>query len=767
MPSEAEPAATSASRSAKGARPPTRATLVVACAVVAVAAAACPAQPTGVRVADAAWSAFFSVGLVLAAARSRRVPTLWLLGVAAAVALPGGWTGALLAGLALLVGVLIVRSDRHDLRLGGAAGAVASQAFLWAPPYGPFGLQTLLAAVAVVPVVVSAWRVMGRKSRRRTVRVSATAAVLLAAVTGIATSAVLRARPAVTGAVRQTELALDLVADRKSEAAAEQFRDAGRSFTSAHNAVADPIVGASQYLPLIGPHVRALRELTGSGAAVSTAAATTAAKVDWTTLTLTNGRLDPAALQPLAAPVAESRTAVSRAVKVLRSVRSPWLLPPLARRLDQLDTRMQSAASQATTVDKGLDAAPDLLGTSGPKRYLLTLGSPSEARNGGGFVGAFGVLTVDDGRLSLGPTYPIRQMTPESGTPGLRYPPDWSARYGSYNVTSFPGNLSASPSWPFDASVAEQLFSRAPEGQPVDGVMYADPAAIAGLLRLTGPVRVPSIGRTFSAADVELFLYVGQYAQFPEDQAERKEVLGDVARSAFDALTSRTLPNLESVARVVGPLVAEGHLRLTMVDENTAAQEFLDSAGASGQWAVPSGSDVISVRSANLFANKLDTFLRRDVDVAVESDSRTGAVRSTVSVTLRNTVDPAVWPAYVTANTQGLPAGTNRDLLAVYSHLRLDDVTVDGRSAARASQEELGARVYSTSVDIPPGGTVRVVWKFSGSVRPRQPYRLTVLPQPLATPDTAEVTITQNQRPELVFRGEVTRTLHLSADSRN
>lgn len=204
-----------------------------------------------------------------------------------------------------------------------------------------------------------------------------------------------------------------------------------------------------------------------------------------------------------------------------------------------------------------------------------------------------------------------------------------------------------------------------------------------------------------------------------------------------------------------------------MVDENTAAQEFLDSAGASGQWAVPSGADVISVRSANLFANKLDSFLRRDVDVAVESDSRTGAVQSTVSVTLRNTVDPAKWPAYVTANTQGLPAGTNRDLLAVYSHLRLDDVTVDGRSAARASQEELGARVYSTSVDIPPGGTVRVVWKFSGSVRPRQPYRLTVLPQPLATPDTAKVTITQNQRPELVFRGEVTRTLHLSADSRN
>jgi hypothetical protein len=57
---------------------------------------------------------------------------------------------------------------------------------------------------------------------------------------------------------------------------------------------------------------------------------------------------------------------------------------------------------------------------------------------------------------------------------------------------------------------------------------------------------------------------------------------------------------------------------------------------------------------------------------------------------------------------------------------------------------------------------VRVVWKFSGRVRPRQPYRVTVLPQPLAAADTAKVTITEDQQRHVVFDGPVTGPQQLS-----
>ena len=44
----------------------------------------------------------------------------------------------------------------------------------------------------------------------------------------------------------------------------------------------------------------------------------------------------------------------------------------------------------------------------------------------------------------------------------------------------FLGNVGASPDWPTNTGVVGQLFPQATDGTPLDGAIYADPAALAG-----------------------------------------------------------------------------------------------------------------------------------------------------------------------------------------------------------------------------------------------------------------------------------------------
>ncbi len=91
-------------------------------------------------------------------------------------------------------------------------------------------------------------------------------------------------------------------------------------------------------------------------------------------------------------------------------------------------------------------------------------------------------------------------------------------------------------------------------------------------------------------------------------------------------------------------------------------------------------------------------------------------------------------------NRSGLPDGTSRDILAVYTPHELRRVTIDGRPLGAATQTELGSLVHLVEVEVPPGETRTVVFEMAGDV-PSWPYRLEVLPQAMAHPDQLTVSV--------------------------
>jgi hypothetical protein len=728
-----------------------------------VAAAASPAHPTGARPADVVWCALLGAAVPLVAAAARRLP-LAVLGVGAAIIGIGGTTAGQASALLslVLVGVIVGVKEQTPVE-AALLGAFAIQALLRGPSYGFLGLPTIVGALVLTPVAISAWRAAEPRLRRKVALGGSIAAASVALATIGAGAAALLARADLVAAADHAEGGLDLVRAGQPETATALFATSSDEFATANSLLSGPLTWVGRYVPVVGQHVDALDTASDAGERLATTAATTTSNANYRSIAPSGGVVDLAQLESLRAPVAATIPVIDDTIAALDAVESPWIVRPVTRELDRLSDELRDTGDTARLAATGLEVAPWLLGVDGPRRYLLAFGTPAESRNGGGLLGAYAILSADKGRLAVESTGAMQDLTAPEGLEApyaFEPPPDWELRYGDYHVDTFVLNSAASPDWPTDADVLGQIFPQTPAGTPIDGAVYADPAALAGLLALTGPVEVPGIPVVLDARNAEEYLLQGQYVAFGDEHDlvdARHESLGTAAQATFEALTTRPLPQLGTMIDVLGPLVAGGHLRISVVDP--AAEAFFDDVGLSGRWTVRAGADVLSVRSADRLANKIDSFLHRDIDVETIVDPTTGVLRSTVSVTLRNDSPPGGLPHYMIGNTDGYPTGTNLHLLALYTPHQLARSTLAGTPIGVQRQRQFDLHVYSFLVELPPESSRTLVIELQGMVAPGAPYLLDVLPQATANPDTLTLTVGDGSADQLLHDGPLLEPL--------
>ena len=704
-----------------------------------------PCQPTGSTVTDAVWNIAFFLVVMAAASRARRVPVLWMLGISAVVGVSGSQTGVIFgfAAIAVAFGLaLLTPASGNAAHMAGAvAGFIAAMAIVHGPSFGPIGTPTLVAVIAFVPVFASAW--LSTNGRLRASVSIAVGVILVLTVVAGATAALaaFSIRQPLAKAESQSRAALTQLSDGETAAAASGFTNAGKQFEKVYDAANGPLGWMGRAVPIVAQHLTAMRNVSVAGVDLATTASEAASSADWRNLTTNGGRVNITAIEAMREPAAAAAAATSAALASIDNVRSPWLIGPVTSRLNSLNREIAEAEGQACLASSGLDVAPALLGGNGQRRYLLALATPGESRDGGGFVGSFGIMTANGGLLSFDESRTTRDLaSPRSRAGEFALPPDWESRYGSLHVGLFPGNLAASPSWPNDAFVAGQIAALNPQVGAVDGVLYADPIALAALLELTGPVRIPALGRDLDSTNVVQYLLIDQYVRFNANNDQRLDALSDVTSAVFNALTNRPLPGLSQLGSTLGPVVAGGHLRLASF-ASPAESLFLDEVGLGGEWRTRPGADYFSLRSANMLPTKIDVFMSRDISITTTFDPATGDVRSRVQATVTNSAPARGLPDYVIGTGLLAPRGTNKNLLALYSPLGIEAVTIDGAPAGAQVQSEFDGWVYSVPITIPPGASVVVTWELRGVIDAGSTYRLDVIPPALATADQLRITV--------------------------
>lgn len=509
---------------------------------------------------------------------------------------------------------------------------------------------------------------------------------------------------ALAGVARDAVVAGD--ATRLAGLVSEIDARAGR----AASAASDPVWGAAEVVPGIGPNLRAVRVVAQQLAAVARELPATASAAAALTARPPGALVDPAALSKAAGPFARADDAVTAALKSLDELGDDPLVPPVAEGVDRLRTALAAVAPVTDAASRAAAALPAMLGLDGERTLLVMVQNPAELRTGGGITGTFAELRADGGVLTL-----VAQAD-SSAFPGLAapiapVPETTTALYGG-GVGRFVQNASMTPYFAVTGALASAWWASY-TGRTPDTVIAVDPYVLRAVLEATGPVSLAS-GASLDAGNVIDTLLVAPYLSLSPDQ--QSGFFSDAMSAVFTRLAVGDVDPVGLVQALQTP-VAEGRVSVWSAD---AAEDAVLSAGPLGGPAArqaAAGPGAFAVYLNDATGAKMARFLDVSIDASVVGCRADDLAEVAVSVTMGSSApaDAATLPISVTGGgLSGVGAGdigTNVTVSAPVGSF-VGAVMVKDQPYPAATAIDAGRASSTARVDLSPAETSTLEFRF-------------------------------------------------------
>ena len=227
------------------------------------------------------------------------------------------------------------------------------------------------------------------------------------------------------------------------------------------------------------------------GADLAEAASIAARSADVQSLRVRSGKLDLDRVRAMAAPLA---SVTKRARQRERRVRSSRVALAARARCPQTrrvhDRCRRRNLRRRHRVAKPSPCSPTCSVATVQRQYFVVFATPVEARDLGGFMGAYGVLSRE--RRQAQPVEDRSRAGPQQcGKWSHAHRPGLGSPNGSSTMqpSRYWQDVTGTSDFPTVAEAVRQMWPQS-GGQQLDGVLYLDPETLAALMRLTGPVTV-------------------------------------------------------------------------------------------------------------------------------------------------------------------------------------------------------------------------------------------------------------------------------------
>lgn len=319
--------------------------------------------------------------------------------------------------------------------------------------------------------------------------------------------------------------------------------------------------------------------------------------------------------------------------------------PPVT--IGKLLASLPTILNATDTMQTLLDAAPALLGIGQPAYYLIAAMDSTELRPGGGFIGNYGILGLQDGQeiksmpLALNDTYALDQKYYQSALEPYRL------LQGVKTVTEVKGCQSLGPQppalywwWPFRAfdptckygwglrdanlsasfpenaqammQIVESVDGVVPGDAPLRGVIAFTPGLIKDILTITGPIVVPQFNVTVNTTNLEDMIHKYQLTDAKPQQGDRKAFTHQLSLAMLDHLKALHGDGLKALFKVGQDALMSKDLQVYFADPR--AESVLQQLGATS--ALNTSGDGFMVVDANDGGNKANAYVtERQTDV--------------------------------------------------------------------------------------------------------------------------------------------------------
>ena len=337
------------------------------------------------------------------------------------------------------------------------------------------------------------------------------------------------------------------------------------------------------------------------------------------------------------------------------------------------------------------DAIPSILGVSEKKKYLVLFQNNMELRPGGGFIGSYGILNLNKGKIE---DFSIHDVYEADGQLKGHIEPPFAIRRHVPEVHWYLRNSNFDVDFVRSASSAAFFLYRE-TGQIVDGVIGVDVAFVKNLVSAVGPIYVSEYKETVNGDN--FFIVTETHADrdsFPAS-TQKKDFLTFLYKAINNKISSeKKLPYL-SILKSIGDSILEKHI-LFAFSNSDIQKTFTINGLSSSLWdgrKIDNSvvNDFIGISEANIGVNKANYFMGRSVSYRADLKEN-GTVLSKLSVSFKN--DSKDWPGgdYKSYTRFILPKGSV-----------LNGVIIDGVSQkiVKAVTDFL---VYEAKNFIPPDG---------------------------------------------------------------
>lgn len=320
----------------------------------------------------------------------------------------------------------------------------------------------------------------------------------------------------------------------------------------------------------------------------------------------------------------------------------------------QAKARLTEVKRTVITAKAILSTAPDLIGLGGRRKYGVLFQNNMELRATGGFIGSFGIMSFENGKLydlaifdvydadgqlkgHVEPPAPIKNILGEA---------NWYLRDSNFD-----------PDFPTSARRAEWFIKKS-INQDLDGIIAVNVNTLATLLAATGPLEVPDYNETITAGNLYERAQFHAEVNFFPGSTQKKEFLSTVADALFAKLPELKEGEGLKIVEAITTSIEEKDSLISLL--NPASDHVFETLGWNGALAdfpCPSSGnchkDYAMVVDSNFGVNKANYFVKRDLEEVITFDKNL-SVSHTLRLRYQNTSTSNAWPAGSYKNYQRL-----------------------------------------------------------------------------------------------------------------
>ncbi len=340
-----------------------------------------------------------------------------------------------------------------------------------------------------------------------------------------------------------------------------------------------------------------------------------------------------------------------------------WVPGRWRPQIDSASNLISKNGELITKLRQMVGILPEVLGLDGKRReYLVLLQNEMELRATGGFIGSYGILSFENGRLV---SFDIKDVYEADGQlQGHVEPPEEIKKYLG-EAAWFLRDSNWKPSFP-EATKDIQWFFEKETGRRVDGVIGIDLAVVKEMINATGEIFVPDFKEKVNKDNLyEQAEYYSESKFFP-GSVQKASFLSGVGKQLFEEISKLKTGQRWTLLLGMANSLEKNDLQIVL--NEPVANQVINDLGWDGEIfggkcsTAACYADYLFVVESNLGVNKANYFLYRSMEQKI--DIKETGIERILRINYENL-----------ARTTNWPGGDYKNYLRVYLPL---DVQVAG-----------------------------------------------------------------------------------------